>query len=67
MKATLNESTLFVVLAGLLTGEQLRCNVGDNTTLRDDDVAKELVQLFVVADRELEMTGYDTRESDHTR
>jgi len=58
-------SILFVVLAGLLAGEQLRCNVGDNTTLRDDDVAKELVQLFIVANRELEMTGYDTRERSH--
>ena len=53
---------LFVVLASLLTGEQLRCNVGDDTTLRDDNVAEELVQLFIVANRELEMTGYNTRK-----
>lgn len=53
---------LFLVLAGLLAWEQLRCNVGNDTTLRDDNIAKELVQLFIVTDRELEMTGYDTRE-----
>jgi len=53
---------LFVVLASLLAGEQFRCDVGDDTTLRDDNVAKELVQLFIVADRELEMAGYDTGE-----
>lgn len=53
---------LFLVLAGLLAGEQLWCNVGDNTTLRDDDVAEELVQLFIVANRKLKVTGYDTGE-----
>ena len=53
---------LFLVLARLFAGEQLRCNVGNDTTLRDDNVAKELVQLLIVADRELEMAGYDTTE-----
>jgi hypothetical protein len=53
---------LFVVLASLLAREQLRCNVWDNTTLRDDDVAKEFVQLFIVTNGKLEMTGYDTRK-----
>jgi hypothetical protein len=56
---------LFLVLASLLAREQLRCNVGDDTTLRDDDIAKELVQLLIVADRELEMAGYDTRSDEH--
>ena len=51
---------LFVVFTSLLAGEQFRCNMGDDTTLRDDNVAKELVQLFIVADRKLEMAGYDT-------
>ena len=51
---------LFLILAGLFAGEQLRCNVGDDTTLRDDNVAEELVQLLIVADRELEMAGYNT-------
>ena len=51
---------LFLVLAGLFAGEQFRCNVRDDTTLRDNDVAKELVQFLIVADRELEMAGYDT-------
>ena len=36
-------------------------NVGEDTTLGDGDVAKELVQLFVVADGELKVTGNDTR------
>ena len=36
--------------------------MGNDTTLRDDNVAKELVQLLIVADRELEMAGYDTTE-----
>ena len=53
-------SILFLVLTSLLAWEQLRCNVGDDTTLRDDNVTKELVQLFIVANRKLEMTGYDT-------
>lgn len=36
-------------------------DVGKNTTLGDDDVAKQLVELFVVADGELKVTGHDTR------
>lgn len=55
-------SILFLVLTSLLAREQLRCNVGNDTTLRDDNVTKELVQLFIVANRKLEMTGYDTKE-----
>ena len=35
-------------------------NVGQNTTLGDGDVAKEFVQLLIVADGELKMTGDDT-------
>lgn len=35
-------------------------NVGENTTLGDGDVAEKLVQLLIVADGELEMTGNDT-------
>lgn len=35
-------------------------NVGEDTTLGDGDVAEQLVQLLVVADGELEMTGNDT-------
>ena len=35
-------------------------NVGENTTLGDGDVAEELVQLLIVADGELEVTGDDT-------
>lgn len=36
-------------------------NVGEDTTLGNGDVPKELVQLLVVADGKLEMTGDDTR------
>jgi hypothetical protein len=35
-------------------------NVGENTTLGDGDVAEKLVQLLIVADGELKMTGDDT-------
>jgi len=35
-------------------------NVGENTTLGDGDVSKELVQLLIVADGELQVTGDDT-------
>lgn len=35
-------------------------NVGQDTTLCDGDVAEQLIQLLVVADSELEMTGDDT-------
>jgi len=35
-------------------------NVGEDTTLGDGDVAKELVQLLVVADGKLEVTRDDT-------
>lgn len=35
-------------------------NVGENTTLSDGDVSEELVQLLVVADGELQVTGDDT-------
>jgi hypothetical protein len=35
-------------------------NVGENTTLGDGDVTEKLVQLLIVPDGELEMTGNDT-------
>lgn len=35
-------------------------NVGKDTTLGDGDVPKELVQLLIVADGELEVAGNDT-------
>ena len=35
-------------------------DVGQDTSLGDCDVAEQLVQLLVVADGELEMTGDDT-------
>ena len=35
-------------------------NVGENTTLGDGDVSEKLVQLLVVADGELKVTGDDT-------
>lgn len=38
----------------------LGLDVGHDTTLRDDNMSEELVQLFVVADGELQVTGDDT-------
>lgn len=35
-------------------------DVGENTTLGDGDVSEELVQLLIVADGELQVTGDDT-------
>ena len=35
-------------------------DVGQDTTLRDGNVAEQLVQLLVVADGELEVAGDDT-------
>ena len=35
-------------------------NVGQDTTLGDGDMAKELVQLLIVTDSELKMTRDDT-------
>ena len=35
-------------------------NVGEDTTLGDGDVTQKLVQLLVISDGELEMTGDDT-------
>lgn len=35
-------------------------NVGENTALGDGDVSQKLVQLLIVSDGELEMTGDDT-------
>lgn len=49
------------LLALGLGGQELRVDVGEHTTLRDDNVAKELVELLVVADSELQVTGHDTR------
>ena len=35
-------------------------NIRQNTTLRDGNVTKKLIQFFVVSDCELEMTGDNT-------
>lgn len=41
-------------------GEQLRADERHDTTLGDDDIAEELVQLLVIADGELQVTRHDT-------
>ena len=46
-------------LLGLL-GQENCLDVGQNTTLSDGDTGQQLVQLFVVADGELEVTGDDS-------
>jgi hypothetical protein len=40
-------------------GKELRVNVGEDTTLGDDDLAEETVELLVVADGKLKVTGND--------
>jgi hypothetical protein len=40
--------------------ERTLVNVGENTTLGDGDVTQKLVQLLIVADGELKVTGDDT-------
>ena len=35
-------------------------NVGENSTLGDGDTAQKLVQLLVVADRQLDVAGHDS-------
>jgi hypothetical protein len=46
------------LLLGLL-GQENRLDVGENTTLGDRDAGQELVELLVVADGELQVTGDD--------
>ena len=50
---------LFLVVLGL-RGQELGCDVRDNTTLGDDDVAEELVEFLIVTDGELQVSGHDT-------
>ena len=47
-----------LLLFGFL-GEEHSLDVGEDTTLGDGDTGEELVQLFVIADGELEVTGDD--------
>ena len=49
------------LLGGLvrLLGQEDSLDVGENSTLGDGDSGKQLVQLLVVPDGELEMTGDD--------
>jgi hypothetical protein len=48
-------------LLARLGGKELGENVGEDTTLRDDNIAEELVELLIVADGELQVAGHDTR------
>ena len=43
-----------------LCGEELGENVGQDTTLGDDDGTEELVEFFVVSDGKLKVTRDDT-------
>ena len=47
-----------LLLFGLL-GEEYSLDVGEYTALGNGDTGEEFVQLFVIADGELEMTGDD--------
>ena len=46
-------------LGFLLLGEEDSVDVGQDTSLGDGDAAEELVELFVVADGQLQVTGDD--------
>ena len=48
-----------LLLFGLL-GEENCLDVGQNTTLSDGDSREKLVQLFIVTDGKLQVTGDDT-------
>ena len=43
-----------------LLGKELGVDVGEDTSLRDDYTAEETVQLLIVSDSELQVTGDDT-------
>jgi hypothetical protein len=43
-----------------LGGQELGVDLGQDTTLRDGDTAEELVQLFIVSDGELQVSGNDS-------
>ena len=49
-----------VVLVLLLGGDEENVDVGEDTTSSDSSVAEELVELFVVADSELDVSGDDS-------
>jgi hypothetical protein len=53
-------SLLLLTLLSCSAGKELRLNEGNDTTLADDDMAEKLVQLFIVLDRELQMTRHNT-------
>lgn len=48
-------------LAGRLLGEEYSLDVGQHTTLSDGDTGQQLVQLLVVPDGKLQVTGDDPR------
>lgn len=54
-------STFATLAACGLLGQEILVNVGEDTTLGDGYMSEKLVQLLVVADGQLEMTGNDTR------
>ena len=56
-KSKITEMKSVTLLA--LLGEQHGVNVGQHTTVRDGDSAKELVELLVIADGKCQVTGCD--------
>ena len=62
MKLTLAGLSTLSTPGSLGLGRQeLRVNVGQDTTLGDGDRAEKAVELFVVSDSELQVTRNDTR------
>ena len=55
----MNEKDKEYLLSSLLLREKDGVDVRENTSGRDGDVSEELVELFVVADRELDVTRDD--------
>ena len=53
------ESREYLFLLGLL-GQENSLDVGEDTTLSDGDTGQKLVQLLVVADSQLQVTGDDS-------
>ena len=54
------ERKRYLLLLSLL-GEEDGLDVGEDTTLSDGDTREKLVQLLVITDGELKMTGDDSR------
>jgi hypothetical protein len=60
-RTSLNLERSLLARLSRLGGQQLRLDGREDSSLRDDDVSKELVELLVVSDGELQVSGDDSR------